>query len=201
MLWIIVAVFVVIPQDTNQNVQETPTSGDHPSDDISLLTGETINSGDSITGTDNPLIYTNTEFWFQLTLPEWWEDYKAFVYSWINRFPKSIVITLPTTMSWYKGVINPNDANNFLPSNTGSYTYIKGYAVMLDMIMLDNNTYEVENKRCKENQEPWCLGDILWHNNLYYYIVVWPQELTTDLDKKWWDRTYFDKIYKTFKIL
>lgn len=193
-----VALMTKFPQSNNtiQN-QESSLSRDTEI----LQSGDNQLSGDISTGSENPLVYTNREFWFQLTLPEGWEDYKILIYSWTDKLPQSIVIALPTTMSWYKWVIDPNNINNFSPSNTWSYTYIKNYAVMLDMIILDKKTYEAEYKRCKEYQEPWCLGDVLWNNNLYYYIAIWPQSLTTDLDEKWWDRSYFNKIYKSFKIL
>ncbi len=161
-------------------------------------------SGSLITWTqNNSLVYTNTEYWFQLTLPEGWEDYRVFFYKWNEKFPRGISITLPTTMPWYKWVIDPSDNNNFSLSNTWSYTYITGYAVMLDISILDKNTYEIEYKRCKIDQEPWCINDsnTLWHNDKYYYTISWPQVLTTDLDKQWWDRTYFAKISNTFKIL
>lgn len=212
-----VAVFVNFPKtQTNIQTQEIPLSGEIISswnntswatDFLSGVSGEITSwTIQPVTWTTNPqnknpLVYTNTEFWFQLTLPEGWEDYKAFVYSKTDILPASIVIALPTTTPWYKWIIDPKNSNNFSKSNTWSYTYIKNYANMLDMIIIDKKTYEEKYKTCKEFPEPWCLGDVLWNNNEYYYIVIWPQELTLDLDEKWWDRSYFDKIYKNFKIL
>lgn len=203
-LWII---GVLLLQNKSIQTQET-------SPQTIVDTGTIIDSWSLLTGIqEDSLVYTNTEYWFQLTLPEGWEDYKSIWYDmsenpWFSGLIIRIVFALPTSDTTRYGIIDPNDKNWLIPSYTGQYQYIKWYA---DMMILNVWTYEWYQKAIniqdsmlsKENRL-----SITWGSGKQYvYTFDWPQDLPIDISEKkktrdsQWKGDYFQEIKKTFKIL
>ncbi len=155
---------------------------------------------------ENPLVYINTEYWFQLTLPEGWEGYRSFTYDmrenpWFwSGFIARIIIALPTN-SLRHGVQDPNDPNYLIGEYTGSYQYITWYADMIGVAIRSPDSYE--KYRCENNIEWWCINsdELLWKDEKYNYQLIWPQDIPTDLYSIWWNRNYFQQIISEFKVL
>ena len=190
-----VAVFVKFPKThtTNTKTQETQLSWDTEvmqSGDNQELTWNTITTGD-----ENPLVYTNTEFWFQLTLPEWWEDYKAFVYLNNADNTASISIVLPTSEENRPWIPNPNS-----PSLDN---YIKWYAEMYVVWILPTEKYQQEYDRCFPDPDLSCIYiiNLLWNNNKYYFTSIWMQDMPTDLYTKRGDGANTKYVLPIFKAL
>ena len=200
-----VAVFVKFPQSNDKTQsQEFPLSGateviqsgDHP-----------VFSGNILTGAENPLVYTNTEFWFQLTLPEWWEDYEIFSYqpseevqSFYSGLIQTIKITLPTQEAWWPWIPNPALSNRDSMSD-----YITWHVDAFSIVVRTPAWYHQEYQRCTPNPDPSCFTDLLWFNNNYYFSYFLPQDIAIDLvdlltEKGEW-LNYETKISQTFRIL
>ena len=170
------------PQQKSDDVQhqENPLSWDSEvmqSGDNQELTWNTITTGD-----ENPLVYTNTEFWFQLTLPEWWEEYKPFVYHLTeDDIIANISITLPTTIKNWPWVPNPKITHSLLWMQDFS-TYITWYANIINILVRSSDSYKQIVKNCKLGTEEECLTKnlTLW-NNSYYFTYTTRQELPTDV--------------------
>ena len=196
-----VAVFVNFPKThtTNTQPQETELSWDTEvmqSGDNQQLTWSTITTGD-----ENPLVYTNTEFWFQLTLPKWWEDYKAFVYrhKQDTTYPwtiASISIALPTKLERY----GPEDPNK---ATTDTINRIPWYAEMLTVWIWFKSDYKKEYERCFPYPNASCttILNFLWSNTDYNFTSFWPQEMPKDLYEKRWDGGEPKYILPIFKSL
>lgn len=180
---------------------------------IEILSWDIINSWDNqalswaITrDIDNPLLYTNTEFWFQVTLPKWWEEYKAFTYD-IEGNPwygsgliVKIIITLPTNESNRPGVEDPNNTNSMKSwYTTWTIQYIKWYADMFGITIRSTQYYD--NYKCEVNEPCLKEGELLWKNERFTYQLIWPHDFPTDIYKLWWNRKYFKQIIPTFKVL
>jgi hypothetical protein len=144
----------------------------------------------------NPLVYMNKEYWFQLTLPKGWEEYRVFIYNFSGEsINAKISITLPTKHHfWRLGVPDPKD-----PSNTDKY--IKWYAEMFNIGIWIPEQYKKEYKRCFPNPDPSCIPilNLLWNNKNYYFTSIWLDDMPTDLyDKRWnWEtQKYITPIFK-----
>ncbi|AKH32977.1 hypothetical protein XF24_00650 [candidate division SR1 bacterium Aalborg_AAW-1] len=216
-----VAVFIKFPK-THIQQQKTALSGEIISssnntsgstDFLSEASGK-ITSGtiQLVTGTtnpqsNNPLVYTNTEFGFQLILPKGWEEYTAFIYqpseevqSFYSGFIKSIHITLPTQESGWPGIPNPE-----LSKRDSTSDYITGHVDVFGIIVRTPEGYRKEYQRCITNSDPSCSIDLLGFNNKYYFSYFGPQDIATDLvdlltEHGGW-LNYFQEIISTFKPL
>ena len=210
-----VAVFVNFPK-THTQQQETPLSGEIISswnitswatDFLSGVSGEITSwtiqlvTWTTNTQSNNPLVYTNTEFWFQLTLPKWWEDYKAFVYrhKQDTTYPwtiASISIALPTKLERY----GPEDPNK---ATTDTINRIPWYAEMLTVWIWFKSDYKKEYERCFPYPNASCttILNFLWSNTDYNFTSFWPQEMPKDLYEKRWDGGEPKYILPIFKSL
>ena len=197
-----VAVFIKFPKThtTNTQPQETTLSGEIISswnntswatDFLSGVSGEitswTIQSVTWTTNTqsNNPLVYTNTEFWFQLTLPKWWEDYKAFVYNLTsdNNLISMISITLPTTATDWIGIPDPKKTIS-ISSIPDFSSYIMWYAPIVNILIQTSDSYKKDYETCTKDINTDCttLKDItLWNNKDYYFTYTTRQELPNDI--------------------
>ncbi len=153
------------------------------------------------TQSNNPLVYTNTEFWFQLTLPKWWEDYKVFTYYNDTNNLASISITLPTKEQNRPWVFDPNDSNLLVSWYTWQYKYIRWYADMFGITIRSTQFYD--NYQCEDNTTWYCItdGELLWKNEEFTYQLIWPHDYPIDIYPIWWNRKYFQQIIPTFKFL
>jgi hypothetical protein len=91
------------------------------------------------------VVYTNTQYGFQLTLPRGWENYRAV----LNRTPGSswsaiVSIEMPTS----------DKASVGYPDSTGKS--LKGYYSMIRVLVYSNKEYEAEVARCKTANDPNC---------------------------------------------
>lgn len=168
-----------------------------------------VDSGSLVTGSqNNPLVYTNTEYGFQLTLPEGWEDYKVFSYDmsknpWSSGLNNRIVLALPTKEKMRPGILDPNDSNWFIPEYTGQYKFIKWYADMIILNLWTPEWYNKEQQRCNIDPNPSCIGstELLWNNQSYYFTYFGPQDLPVDISAKIKFASYYEDIKNSFKIL
>lgn len=201
-----VALFIRFPRRDNNDIQIEESQLSWNIEVINSWNNQELTWDIITTGYKNPLVYTNKEFDFQLTLPEWWEDYRVFKYDmrknpWYSWFIAKIEIALPTNESTRYWIQDPNDSNYLVWEYTGQYHYITWYANMIWVSIWDPQYYE--KYRCENNNEWWCIdsGELLWKNEKYNYQLIWPQDFPTDIYSIWWDRNYFKQIIPTFKVL
>lgn len=171
-------------------------------------------SGDDImtdldSGTINPLVYTNTEYGFELTLPKWWWNYIGLQYNmddnpWFSGMVAKIDINLPThsPRPW---VEDPNDINtiNSMKSwyTTWTIKYIKWYAQMISIVIRTHEGYE----KAKMNDPRLSTSDrgkyTRWKNSKYVYSVNMPNDMPDDLRKNHGFWSYYNNIKNGFKLL
>lgn len=200
---------LIIKLPTNTTTYTPPTQDSPLSWDISSSWDtKLINSWDNqasswslMTGSENPLVYTNTEFWFQLTLPKWWEDYKAFIYHLTgDDIISNISITLPTTIRDWPWVPNPEITHSLLWVQDFS-TYITWYANIINILVRNSDSYKQIIQNCKLGTEEECLTKnlTLWNNN-YYFTYTTRQELPTDITNRI-KNNWISYIKSSFKYL
>ncbi len=149
---------------------------------------------------NNSLVYTNTEYGFQLTLPEGWEGYKVFVYNFSGAdINVKISITLPTNESNRPWIPDPNK-----PILSNYDNHVKWYADMFIVWVWMPEEYKKEQQRCTPNPDPSCMPvlNLLWNNNNYYFTSIWLGDMPTDLYARRWDwatNKYTLPIFKSLK--
>ncbi len=208
--WLVLGIFSILAfQNTPSQIKDTTIPV--VIDTWAIIDTWIIDSWSLVTWTqNNSLVYTNTEYGFQLTLPEGWEEYRVFTYtgtgvdSWI-----SISIALPTIDKTRYGVIDPSDKSSFIPWYTGQYKFIKWYA---DMLWISILTYEWYNTLIntphvmytKEMREK----SVIWRTEKFVYMLGegpndWPIDIYQKKKERdsQWRGNYFQKIQSTFKIL
>ncbi len=123
------------------------------------------------------VVYLNTQYGFQLTLPRGWESYKA-VFSkqtGVNRLG-IISIDMPTSDKTFLGY----------PDSTGKS--LAGYSSMFLVQIYDTKGYNAEVARCKKENDPDCNvtlpgNAIQKEGNNYVFAISMPQALPADLQK------------------
>lgn len=202
-IWVLligIGLIIVLPNGMHH---DTPSSiwAQHTGDIMSW--GNTTTTGvDLISWNINSLVYTNTEYWFQLTLPRWWEGYRVFIYtgsgidSWV-----SIKFALPTLENNRYWILDPNDNNRLIAWYTGEYKHIKWYAELITINIWSHEWYEYAKKNNEmRNNEVW-KEYTWWENNKYIFSIARPQDLPIDIMSSRWKRDYFQQIKNTFKSL
>lgn len=158
--------------------------------------------------TDNtnpePLVYRNEEFGFQMTLPQWWEIYKAFIY----RHDKdraeqrghesfAVEITLPT---WEEPILyRPLPYEGYKPEN-----YAPHYSSLIIIQVWSPKIYHTRLNQCKQYFGPECAGApyeyiTLWHNDRYYFTISGVWDMTRDHLMLYGDQKYIDTIEQSFQ--
>lgn len=197
-------------KDSASPEQEAQLSWDIiSSGDVEILSWDIINSWNNqalswalTAESNNPLIYTNTEFWFQLTLPKGWEDYKAFVYT-SSKIPGwYIILTLPTSDNT-ANLDDPKDINSRPRNYEVDVKKVYWYAYMFAISLWSPKDYLPLYEQCKIQLNPWCVTDIttLWYNGKYYFVWNEAQEFPEDIRKKWGNYKYLEQITSTFKLI
>ena len=131
---------------------------------------------------DNPIIYINEEYGFQITLPKWREEYREFVYhikDTSNRASAVISIALPTTSTW-PGMDDPQGNNRF--NATKDYDFIPGYASVYDIVVYTHSGYydtmHTQDSLWNEDILP---SITIYSGDNYVYVRGWPQDMPLDL--------------------
>lgn len=187
-----IGLVIILPNGMHHNTLSSIWT-QHTGDIMSW--GNTTTTGvEFILWNTNSLVYTNTEYWFQLTLPTWWEDYTGIIYKkfeWWTGVVAGIDIALPTDSQW-PGVENPNNNQEL----------ITWYAGMIRIYVRTDIWYQSLLEQCMKNMTPvcWMINDVLLKGK-YVYTIIWPQDLPTDLYKKFDFWTYYNEIKNNFKIL
>jgi hypothetical protein len=120
-------------------------------------------------------IYTNTQYGFQFTLPEGWDNYKPIINEVTGN--KNVVayvyIYLPTDDNTWIGDIDPR---------TGAS--LKGYARACSIAVWSVDGHKIETKRCETEPNPSCPATVMYVENSRYVLELKPSlELPGDLQK------------------
>jgi len=139
------------------------------------------------------IVYTNTQYGFQLTLPKGWENYKAVVNQAVGTNRLGIIsIDMPTSDKTFSGY----------PDSRGKS--LDGYASMFLVLVYDAKGYDAEVARCKREQDPDCFfadpkNTIRIGGSKYIYAINdMPQALPVDLQNIG-PAGAMDAIKKSFK--
>jgi len=134
------------------------------------------------------IVYTNSDFGFQITLPSGWEKYKAIV----DKPNNTVHIDLPTTdKTW------PGDADLL----TGKS--LMGYASMFNIGIWSIDSFDKHLADCAKEPDPSCAGKdaLLAKGKTYVYEIVGPQAMPEDLQAIVDGGSYIKAIKDNFKMI
>lgn len=140
------------------------------------------------------IVYTNSDFSFQITLPKGWENYKAIV----SDKDKSVsgvtyvYIDLPTTNKAWAGDMDPVTGKSLM-----------GYASMFAINVWNIDSFNKHLASCAKESDPSCAGKdaLLAKGKTYAYEIVGPQAMPEDLQPIVNNGSYIKAIKDSFKVI